>query len=322
MKRNLNYIQLYNVLHRVCDENIVKVENFNYSIEPKKNIALSVNAFSCNFAIVPLSFDYVKSTIDSLDDTEIEALDNNILLASLELYLKDDLKLLGEKIDAVIVVEQYLTDFNKNSYTFSFSINVKNIPFTIYLKDNDTLLACINKLALLNKQNNSNENIVEDLPLYLNFNIGYSKITLEELKSLETGDAISLDRFFLISNYINVSTGSLIAKASIKEHTLTLENKFFKGKISMDGTTSKDTTNEVVNLDDISLDVSYVIERSKKTIKDIKELKEGSQIALNNSDLSQVMMVINDQVIAHGRIIDVGEHFAFQITKFSEKNND
>lgn len=331
MKTNINYIQLYNILNRITKSDAIKIENFNFTASPIKNIALSINAFSCNFVLVPLSYSFVKDTIENIEDKDIANIDDTMLLGMLELYMQKYFKTLGDSIEASIVVEKYITDFNKDIYPYAFSFSLNNIPFTIYVKDDDTINACIQKFEVFkaNEASFSSNEIVNDIDVILNYNIGLSSLSLKDLKDIEVGDAICLDNFFLTSDFITISTSDYFAKAKIENQNLVLTSKFFKGKISMSSpdeaqnpTSNTEENQDTINFDNIPLNVSYVIERTKFNIKDLKELKEGDKLPLNNKDLSQVIMVVNDKTVATGRIIDVGNHYAFQVTKIGIKEDE
>lgn len=69
------------------------------------------------------------------------------------------------------------------------------------------------------------------------------------------------------------------------------------------------------SLDELPLEVNFVLERQLMTLAQLKQLQAGSEIVLTNNDLSNVTLEINGQAVATGRIIDLGERFALQILK-------
>lgn len=69
------------------------------------------------------------------------------------------------------------------------------------------------------------------------------------------------------------------------------------------------------DLDELPLEVNFVLERQLMTFETLKQLKTGSQIVLTNHDLSNITLEINGQAVATGRLIDLGERFALQILK-------
>ena len=69
------------------------------------------------------------------------------------------------------------------------------------------------------------------------------------------------------------------------------------------------------DLNRLKLEVSFIVDRQVMSLTQLKELKEGSEIPLTNHDLSNVVLEVNGQPLASGRIIDLGDRFGFQILK-------
>lgn len=80
-------------------------------------------------------------------------------------------------------------------------------------------------------------------------------------------------------------------------------------------TTAEASTIPLQDLDTLSFEVNFVLERQLMTLANLKQLKAGSEIVLTNNDLSNITLEINGQAVATGRLIDLGERFALQILK-------
>ena len=77
------------------------------------------------------------------------------------------------------------------------------------------------------------------------------------------------------------------------------------------------TTNEVQNIDlilDVPLEISAVLGRTKKTIKEILELGTGSLVELDNLTEDPVEILVNGKKVAYGEVVVVDENFGVRIT--------
>lgn len=77
------------------------------------------------------------------------------------------------------------------------------------------------------------------------------------------------------------------------------------------------TTNEVQNIDlilDVPLEISAVLGRTKKTIKEILELGTGSLVELDNLTEDPVEILVNGKRVAYGEVVVIDENFGVRIT--------
>jgi len=77
------------------------------------------------------------------------------------------------------------------------------------------------------------------------------------------------------------------------------------------------STNEVQNIDlilDVPLEISAVLGRTKKTIKEILELGTGSLVELDNLTEDPVEILVNGKKVAYGEVVVVDENFGVRIT--------
>lgn len=76
-------------------------------------------------------------------------------------------------------------------------------------------------------------------------------------------------------------------------------------------------TNEVKNIDlilDVPLEISVVLGRTKKTIKDILELSVGSLVELDKLTEEPVEILVNGKKVALGEVVVIDENFGVRIT--------
>jgi flagellar motor switch protein FliN len=77
------------------------------------------------------------------------------------------------------------------------------------------------------------------------------------------------------------------------------------------------TSGEQQNIDlilDVPLDISVILGRTKKTIKEILELGTGSVVELDKLTEEPVEILVNGKKVAYGELVVVDEHFGVRIT--------
>jgi len=65
---------------------------------------------------------------------------------------------------------------------------------------------------------------------------------------------------------------------------------------------------------DVPLDISVILGRTKKTIKDILELGTGSVVALDKLTEEPVEILVNGKKVAYGEVVVIDENFGVRIT--------
>ena len=65
---------------------------------------------------------------------------------------------------------------------------------------------------------------------------------------------------------------------------------------------------------DVPLEISVVLGRTKKNIKDILNLGTGSLIELDKLAEEPVEILVNGKIVAYGEVIVVDENFGVRIT--------
>jgi flagellar motor switch protein FliN len=68
-------------------------------------------------------------------------------------------------------------------------------------------------------------------------------------------------------------------------------------------------------LTDVSLQVSFELGRTKKTVRQLLELKTGSIIGLDKLAGEYVDVLVNNQTIALGEVVVMDDKFAVRITE-------
>jgi flagellar motor switch protein FliN/FliY len=86
----------------------------------------------------------------------------------------------------------------------------------------------------------------------------------------------------------------------------------FGKKIGMQGTPYSGNLNLLMG---VQLDISVVIGRSKKKIKDIMDFGQGTVIELDKQTGAPAEIIVNGQLLAYGDVIVVGDNFGVRVTE-------
>lgn len=86
----------------------------------------------------------------------------------------------------------------------------------------------------------------------------------------------------------------------------------FGKKIGMQGNPYTGNLNLLMG---VQLDISVVIGRSKKKIKDIMEFGQGTVIELDKQTGAPAEIIVNGQLLAYGDVIVVGDNFGVRVTE-------
>ncbi|MDO9593024.1 MAG: flagellar motor switch protein FliN [Erysipelotrichaceae bacterium] len=72
---------------------------------------------------------------------------------------------------------------------------------------------------------------------------------------------------------------------------------------------------------DVSLEVSVVLGKTKKTIQEILSLSRGSIVELNKFAEEPLQVYVNDKLIAKGEVVVINENFGIRITNILDVQN-
>lgn len=73
--------------------------------------------------------------------------------------------------------------------------------------------------------------------------------------------------------------------------------------------------NEIRYFVDVPLTLTVELGRTKKTLRDLLELEEGSIIELNKQAGESVDLIINKNIVAKGEVVVIDENFGVRITE-------
>jgi flagellar motor switch protein FliN len=72
-------------------------------------------------------------------------------------------------------------------------------------------------------------------------------------------------------------------------------------------------------LTDVSLQLSFELGRTKKTVREILQLKKGSILSLNKLAGESIDVLVNNMTVASGELVVLDEEFSIRITDILSK---
>jgi hypothetical protein len=316
IKLSAQKTRIVNAILAVCKENEITVQTGENSIEfSQSNTPLIViTADLCEYALAPLDTAFTAGFIK--DQTVISALPMELIAATLEKTLSDKIEYVSNLLYTKIDVTSYepLSASSKFSEYIDFSFHSENkqinIPLRLYFKNESSVNNFLDRLAALNKQE-----YIPDSLLSVHFEkiIGSQSFSYEELNSLETGDAVFLEKNFYIEKKILLKSDRITYILDTGENNeAIISHESFEGSEIMN-------SNEEVNLDKLTLNVEFSLGSKDMTVEELKQLAPGSSVNLEDPDLSNIQLKVNGQIIGYGHLIQVNDQYAVQINRINNK---
>ena len=288
--------------------------DYDFTASPQSCVALTLNAASSLFAVQVYNFDFLKN-YPELNAKTPDNIPAPLLCAAFEKSFLPYLQKTGSAIDTQITVLDYIDEEGLQAFRHHIDVNYKDAEndlifnLRLFAKDDNAFSAMLQRITSLPKINVP----LEDPVLNCDFVIGSLKLTLAEIKSLKTGDAVIFDSEFIKSGKLNFVCEGLQAPAqyNAEKHQITLLSSLQKTDSGDDMADSE----ELTTIEDVELTINFSLESIKLPLSSIKELTEGSVLDLNNSALENIAVKLEGKTIGYGRIIEVGGKNALQITR-------
>ncbi len=310
---------LINVLAPRADSEIVTLNPGENSIEIRaaNTPLVIINSDLSEYALAPLSFDYAMPEIGNA--AILGNLPHEILGALLEKKLGERLTALGAAVNSSISVTGYekcdaASRFREHlDFTLKIEGESEEIrqPLRLYFKNDSVIRLFIEKIGRLPVTAPSlNPDTTE---LSLDILAGKQYLTAEEFGSLRPGDTVILDSCFLKERKVAVQSEIMRCYAILNDgdSTLTVSEEELVWK-NMENDSMAETDAE--SIDSLRLRVNFSLGTVTKTLEEIRQLTAGSVIDLGTGDLDSITVKINNQAVARGQLIQVGDHYGVQIT--------
>lgn len=233
-------------------------------------------------------------------------------------HLIEELEVLFSK--KISLLPRQNISFQEESYKITFCASLqqdKEFIINLYLPNSEAKSILSIYKNFVPKATNQ----LDNLPIPISLTSGYQDITLTEILSLKTGDAVILknQELVLISNSLIASTQHNLKSSCLLETPHT----FFSGDIYMpsnDNHKDIDTTNSTSiedignnNIDNMPVRIVCEIGRLQLPLKEVRLLKSGSIIPLSRPLESSVDILANGQRIGRGSLIKIDDVMGLRI---------
>ena len=307
-KQNIYKASLTNAFLRVLPQDApLKLQAFGHAFFENK-FTLGLMLAGIPFQL-ELGSDEILLAHPLLKSIPPESLPKEILLAAIEQILEPKISFLSNLLDSKIAIVSANDSFKT---IFSLDFTFKDQDYEIPLRLNFISLDALKKLQerLLNLKTAPN-----NLEFYirLGFIAGEMNLNAAELQSLENGDVLIPEDFYLAENKLKANLGLNKLCFDFKNSQVILNSYSQKNSISQKDNNMSDSNNTI---DPSSIDFKVRFELDNKLMKlnELNALKVGTVIAIGADMQSPVQIVVNDKRIASGKIVDLGGTLGIQIT--------
>lgn len=193
----------------------------------------------------------------------------------------------------------------KNKELFNFVVLVKDFENKIS-KLVITLPQSRFKVADFQCEQNFEEDYFKNVPTLVDIEAGSSKITLNELKTITSGDIILLEN-------------SVISKMKIRTYKEFREFKINPDpslivELDEDEHDIDSTEGALINMwDDIQIEVDAQFNKVKMTLGELKQISKGLVIDLGSVFENEISLLVENKVVAKGELVIIGDKYAVKV---------
>ena len=156
----------------------------------------------------------------------------------------------------------------------------------------------------------------KDINTNLTVGIGKTKLTLNEVKSIDDGDIILLEESNIKKFFINFDDYEI--SFNIKPNPSLVIKIDSNGGKEMDETTE----NSQNMWDSIIVDVVAEFDNVKLTLGELKQISEGLVIDVGSVYDSKVKLRVKNQVVASGELVILNDRYGVRVEKVQQINED
>ena len=307
-KQNIYKASLTNAILRILPQDApLKLQPFGHAFFENK-FTLGLMLAGIPFQL-ELGSDEILLANPLLKSIPPESLPKEIIIAAAEQLLEPKISFLSNLLDSKIAIVSANDSFKT---ILSLDFTFKDQDYEIPLRLNFISLDALKKLQerLLNLKTAPNN---LDFYIRLGFIAGEMNLNSAELQSLEIGDVLIPEDFYLAENKLKAHLGLNELCFELKNSQATLDSYSQKNFISQKDNNMSDSNNTI---DPSSIDFKVKFELDNKLMKlnELNALKVGTVIAVGADMQSPIQVVVNDKCIASGKIVDLGGTLGIQIT--------
>ena len=153
------------------------------------------------------------------------------------------------------------------------------------------------------------------LQLGLHLQRGWQTLSLGELRSLRPGDVLMLDCPAAADGLLVLAGGHRQARFKRQQSGLQLLEALQPINPTMENAMGQDADDG--QLDDVPLTVVCQIGSLELPLGQLRELGEGSVLALPDADVQQVELLVNGRCVGRGELVAIGDGLGVRLTRFA-----
>lgn len=169
--------------------------------------------------------------------------------------------------------------------------------------------------ALLERHLQPARHALPTLQLGLALQRGWQTLSLAELRSLQPGDVLMLDCPADADGLLVLGNGHRQARFKRQQSGLELLEAWQPINPTMENAMGQDADD--AQLDDVPLTVVCQIGSLELPLGQLRELGEGSVLALPDGDAQRVELMVNGRCVGRGELVAIGEGLGVRLTRFA-----
>lgn len=250
--------------------------------------------------IIPPEFN-----IDAIIKLPID-LKSAVIVSSLQPLINNLKSILGVNITFNKISKLETIIDNEN---LSINISSDNFQSDLYINLSDNL---INLIKLLPKSTTKND---LNIPYFISFEVGSSRLTKSEIIELETEDIIFIQRYPQKNQYFIRINKYTVFIGEISNNSLTIKSMVKQMNANLDNNESTNDEHNEINDNDIELDVVFEIAQQQINISELNRIAVGHIFDLNTPIDSPVKIIVNGKYVADSELVEVDNRLGARITK-------
>ncbi len=153
------------------------------------------------------------------------------------------------------------------------------------------------------------------LTLSLALHCGWQTLSLGELRSLQPGDVLMLDCPADADGLLVLAGGHRHARFKRQQAGLQLLEAWQPINPTMENAMGQDADD--AQLDDVPLTLICQIGSLQMPLGELRELGEGSVLALQHGDAQRVELMVNGRCVGRGELVAIGDGLGVRLTRFA-----
>ncbi len=316
------YEKIYKEVHKAVNVFFEKDYNLRLmAITDDNNILFYGDEYFVNKIPIVKNADLVirisSKLIDCFLEDALGPCENKFELNSLT-----DIEAMLIKSLTVFISKQLENNFRKNEINKKLLSESKNYNITIFLEKNKRhigkIIVTFPDYIFPEEEHTKRKERFKlsdfaDAKVISNIKIGASRITLNEIKSLEKGDIILLENSDI--NMMSIKYGDFEYGFKINPDPEMIISVNNSGENNMAEETNVKTSNM---WDSIMVDITAEFDNVKLTLGELKQISEGLVIDLGSVYKNKIKLRVENQLVATGELVILNDRYGVRIDNISK----